>query len=190
VYCHKRLPLAYIFGPGGKVLRAMPRDGAGAAPELQVPSTIYICDALIPDSVRAFTIQITSPGRDNWFTYVTHETAAQVFFPMWRWREMEDLAHLTIPHKELSSMLEEAKQTFNKVGGAPRFLLSKIGEPEVIPTILGSVEQFPLESLAVLSTSAEHVAGLLKSHHAIHMLTTGKTLAVRTCAGSAIFVLV
>ena len=78
----------YLVFEGGAVHEVMSLRDFYARELLANPETVLICDNMVPPVCNAFTLLVTSPGKDRWHEFYKEMDCTMLFFPVFTLDEM------------------------------------------------------------------------------------------------------
>ena len=101
------------------------------------PLTWYLVDTVPdPGQLKAVTILVTSPRRDNYREFSKYERVETFYMPVW------NLEEISFCREKLYSDISEEtiNSRFDKLGGIPRFIFTTDTDPEDL--IQGAIQRY------------------------------------------------
>jgi hypothetical protein len=175
VYVSNKVLDAFIFHSDGRVeafdnSEFRPR----ASSVLRDMSTVLICDGVMPPICSAFTVLITSPVRERWKEFEKCADALRLFFPVFSLCEIDAMWRACFPRLSGAEAEVGVQRRFEKWGGIPRYVLSKLGEDSQ-ELLDNAVTKVNINELFNKLGARELESDIDTSHRLVHFKTAGES---------------
>ena len=141
---------------------------AWPAPEVRDPNTVLICDSVQPPVCAAFTLLVTSPKKDIWYSFAKSPGCRRLFFPVFSADEIEAMRAACYPTvDDVDGVLER----YERWGGVPRYVLGNL-DNESQDMLESAIKGATLEALLAAMESESVEAEV--SHRLVHFKVRGE----------------
>ena len=138
--------------------------------------TLYISDSIPPKSVKAMTVLVTSPLRENWKEFLKEPGSRMLHFPMYSYSEMCALRSECFSHMDLKTMDDR----YAVWGGNPRPVMTM--SHVSIAKFASEIRSFDYSSLARTVCNVDvNVPSESVSHRMMHIKIAGETDSGEGC---------
>jgi len=163
VYRSRKVPKDYTIyeGDSMKSVESFPRD------ILESPNTLYVVDAMAPESTRCPTVLVTSPNKDIWYEYSKEPGCVMKWFGTWkRGDELELLRLHCFPDVDVNLY----KEKLALWGYVPRLTLTQVHSPWTSPSFMESLVGSFDPSTLIESSTIHETGKDDTSHRLIHIV--------------------
>lgn len=170
VYTSDKVPYSFTFHSSGQVEVFPSWDFRRHAWEiLNEPSTVFICDGIMPSVVNAFTVLITSPKRERYREYRKLVDSQMLTVPVFFRHEIRDIHRTCFPKLDE----DEVWELYRKWGGIVRYVLAKqdLDSQKLLKSALTSVD---LDGLLFDLGADEIESDSKASHRLLHLKPVGE----------------
>lgn len=179
VYCAGKLGTGYVFkdkqvyefvwqgsGRDGTPIRFSAVDVRRLTSD---PSTVFICDGVMPPVVKATTLLITSPLKVVWHEFLKSGDCRMLHFPMFSEDEILQCRTLCFPFLDELGVLDR----FSRWGGVPRYVLGKLDDSDQ-KILEDAVPSITLDKLREYVASGRVTGDDDFSHRLLHLKIRGE----------------
>jgi len=166
--------VVYASGPLDKTLVlssrgvAMRNGSSNWLGDVDDSNAVLICDSVRPPVCAAFTLLVTSPKKDVWFSFNKSPGCRRLFFPVFSADEIDALRTVCFPSLDVGGVM----QRYERWGGVPRYVLGNLdaASQRMLESAIGAAS---LDSLAIAMRS-EALEEADVSHRLVHFKVRGE----------------